>query len=104
MEEPEFLTSWQGTTGYMAPEIHDKKYKAYEVDIFAAGVALFIMIFRMPPFESSLSSNPDYNLIRKGKFEDFWKKIEKRVPASMPLKRMLTKIFALNASIRPSLS
>jgi hypothetical protein len=52
----------------MAPEIHDRFYRGYDVDIFAAGVVLFLMIFRTPPFENTIHSNPDYNLIRKGKF------------------------------------
>lgn len=52
----------------MAPEVHNYKYKAYEVDLFAAGVALFLMVFRMPPFESTAGTNVDYNLLRKGRY------------------------------------
>lgn len=39
-----------GTPGYMAPEIRDRKYVGTKVDIFAAGVILFIMYAGHPPF------------------------------------------------------
>lgn len=42
-----------GTQGYMAPEIATKKYDGRKVDIFAAGVILFIMYAGVPPFENS---------------------------------------------------
>ena len=39
-----------GTEGYMAPEIPTKNYEGERVDIFAAGVILFIMYAGNPPF------------------------------------------------------
>ena len=40
-----------GTPGYMAPEIVlQQKYVAAEVDLFAAGIVLFIMFTGHPPF------------------------------------------------------
>ena len=44
------LNSWKGTEKYMAPEIHSKNYKGEKVDLFAAGVVLFLMFVRIPPF------------------------------------------------------
>lgn len=39
------LTTTLGTLAYMAPEQHQKKpYEGKSVDIFAAGVILFIMV------------------------------------------------------------
>lgn len=46
-----FLTSVLGTESYMAPEIHlHKPYTGAGVDLFAAGIILFIMISQRPPF------------------------------------------------------
>ena len=46
-----FCRSNIGTPGYMAPEIHDKKsYQGPVIDLFAAGVILFIMLTQHPPF------------------------------------------------------
>ena len=40
-----------GTHGFMAPEIYYKKaYKAQEVDLFACGVILFMMMTQRNPF------------------------------------------------------
>lgn len=45
-----FLKSWRGTEGSIAPEIHKLLYKGEQVDMFAAGVVLFLMFVRIPPF------------------------------------------------------
>jgi serine/threonine protein kinase len=39
------LNTYKGTAGYMAPEIHlGQPYSGQKVDLFAAGVLLFIMM------------------------------------------------------------
>jgi len=48
----------------MAPEINMKKpYNANEVDLFAAGIVLFIMVVGTPPFTKADLRDPYYNLI-----------------------------------------
>jgi len=39
-----------GTAGYMAPEVLEHHYEGKSVDIFAAGVILFVMYAGSPPF------------------------------------------------------
>jgi len=39
-----------GTEGYMAPEIRTKNYDGKKIDMFAAGIILFILYSGSPPF------------------------------------------------------
>jgi len=57
-----------GTEGYMAPEIASKFYEGKGVDIFAAGVILFIMFSATPPFESTSPTDPYYKLIKEKRY------------------------------------
>lgn len=46
-----------GTESYMAPEIHAKmRYNGNSIDVFAAGIILFIMQSLTPPF---IKATPD---------------------------------------------
>ena len=63
------------------------------------------MLFRAPPFEDTQNNRPDYNLILQHKYDDFWKRFERRknqVPDS--LKRLLLRLFAADPKDRPRLS
>lgn len=51
------LLSRLGTEGYMAPEIGYKKYSGEKVDIFSAGVLLFLFYVGRPPFENTKKDN-----------------------------------------------
>jgi serine/threonine protein kinase len=43
-----------GTSSYMAPEIHlGQPYQGFQVDLFAAGVILFVMRAGHPPFSEA---------------------------------------------------
>jgi serine/threonine protein kinase len=53
-----------GTEGYMAPEIQTKQYIGSRVDIFSAGVILFIMYTGTPPFEKTTATDSYYRLIK----------------------------------------
>ena len=62
-----------GTPGYMAPEIVNKNYIGTQVDIFSAGVILFIMYAGNPPFERSDQTDPYYQLLINKNYSIFWK-------------------------------
>lgn len=69
------LTTICGTEGYAAPEVFRKvPYDGTSVDIFAAGVILFILYAGYPPFCSTISSNRHYRLISHNNHHVFWKK------------------------------
>lgn len=70
-----------GTEGYMAPEIQSKNYVGTQVDIFSAGVILFIMYTGTPPFEKTTSNDSYYRLIKEKNYITFWSAHSKRKPA-----------------------
>jgi serine/threonine protein kinase len=89
-----YLRSWRGTESYMAPEIHKQLYKGEKVDLFAAGVVLFLMYIRIPPFENTEVSNQKYNLIRDGKLTQFWALFERKSqPFSNSFKQLIEGLF-----------
>jgi len=57
-----------GTRSYMAPEIHNKQgYDGALVDVFAAGIILFITYAGHPPFRQALPNDEHYSMIATGK-------------------------------------
>eukprot|EP00827_Trimyema_finlayi_P003246 TRINITY_DN298_c0_g1_i8.p1 TRINITY_DN298_c0_g1~~TRINITY_DN298_c0_g1_i8.p1 ORF type:complete len:330 (-),score=99.97 TRINITY_DN298_c0_g1_i8:13-1002(-) len=63
-----------GTPAYMAPELHyGQPYKAERVDVFAAGIILFILIAGTPPFNEAKKNDPYYKYFANGQPETFWK-------------------------------
>lgn len=95
-----------GTFSYMAPEIHlGKPYTGQSVDIFAAAIILFIMLTQRPPFQSSQTSDPHYQLLAGGRHDLFWQAHEQSLPAgifSSEFKDLFQKMVALNPKHRPS--
>lgn len=62
-----------GTDNYMAPEIHSKApYIGSSVDLFAAGIILFIFFTGHPPFNHAKATDSYYNLICMNNHERFW--------------------------------
>jgi len=61
-----------GTDGYMAPEMYLLKYNGVKVDLFAAGVVLFILLAGHPPFIKTTATDPYYRLFRLKKYETYW--------------------------------
>jgi len=55
----------------MAPEIQSRNYIGTQVDIFAAGVILFIMYSGSPPFERAIPTDTYYKLIKEKKICQF---------------------------------
>ena len=95
-----------GTQNYMAPEIHEElPYEGAQVDLFAAGVILFIMKSGHPPFGMANKSDPYYKLFLK-KPKKFWKFHEKTLGKgfySNDYKVLLTKMFSYNPKKRPTI-
>ena len=72
--ESGFLDTYCGTKSYMAPEILQKiKYKGAEVDVFACGVILYIMVMGKLPFKEAKPKDPNYKVLALQKYEIFWK-------------------------------
>lgn len=70
-----------GTEGYMAPEIRNRKYDGKSVDLFAAGIILFVMYSGSPPFERTESNDPYYKVFSAKDYLKFWNAHSKRKPA-----------------------
>lgn len=64
----------------MAPEIHERKpYKGVNVDIFSAGIILFIIYVGIPPFDKATKKDPFYKALNI-KPEKFWDAHSKGLP------------------------
>jgi serine/threonine protein kinase len=63
-----------GTRNYMAPELLEKRpYRGTSVDIFAAGVILFIMSTGTMPFDKGATIQDSlYKYIVNKDYESFW--------------------------------
>lgn len=95
------LQTYCGTQFYMAPEILDRKpYSGSAVDLFAAGVILFLMTTICYPFERALSNVQFYR-----NSEEFWKTLGKELkfPISEELKDLLNGILAYDPAKRLNL-
>ena len=63
-----------GTPSYMAPEVLlDQPYEGQKIDVFAAGVILFCMVNKHPPFIIAQPTDRVYRCIAAGRFDLFWK-------------------------------
>ena len=58
------LNTYVGTEAYMAPEILEgKSYDGRQVDVFACGIILFIMIAQVPPFFQANKDDPFFKYV-----------------------------------------
>lgn len=75
------LSTRLGTEGYMAPELYmNIKYSGESVDIFAAGVILFIMRSMNPPFSRASMSDRLFEMFIKNN-KKFWEMFSRNKPA-----------------------
>lgn len=105
--EEQLMKSWVGTHGYQAPEIVQKKRYTLAVDIFSAGVVLFLLLTGDFPFDRAWLQDSFFALIFDRKFEEFW---EKQEEANVNIKKispdcrdLLNKIFEYNPDERITL-
>jgi len=67
------LKSYRGTKTYMAPEIKEGKvYDGRQVDMFSAGVILYIIVQGIFPFAEARKDDYYYKLLMEGKLEKYW--------------------------------
>ncbi|XP_004342927.2 polo kinase 1 [Capsaspora owczarzaki ATCC 30864] len=88
-----------GTPNYIAPEILEGEHThSYEVDVWAIGVILYILLFGRPPFESE-SAKTTYERIQN---------IQYSMPADVPVshdgRSLIALILTRNPFDRPSLN
>lgn len=99
-----------GTEGYMSPEIIAKQpYSGSAVDIFAAGVILFVMITGHPPFsKADPKACPYYKCLCVNKHSTFWTAHSKNKPRtdffSENLKNLFNGLFSHDPAQRPTLA
>ncbi|CAD8117371.1 unnamed protein product [Paramecium sonneborni] len=101
------LASFKGTISYMAPEILARqKYVGQSVDIFAAGIILFLMMTAQLPFKQANAKDQIYNLICTNRFDQFWAYKEKSgIPRfSNEFKTFINSLLAFDPLQRPTLS
>lgn len=94
-----------GTEKYMAPELlYKKKYDATKVDVFAAGVILFVMHSGYPPFNTATQHCQFYHKFVKdnAKFWEFHGKQGLKRNYSKEFKDLVNSMIALDFTQRPS--
>lgn len=104
------LNTRLGTESYMAPELHlNQQYNGVAVDLFAAGIILFIMISQNPPFgKANPSQDPFYRLLCMNKHDIFWTQHSKHKPGkdsfySMEFKDLINAMLAFDPTKRPTI-
>ena len=100
----------RGTDSYMAPEIHmGQKYSGQWVDLFAAGIILFIMVTQHPPFAKATPKDPHYKTISANRLDLFWKLHSRNKPNGLDFfsesfRDLITSLFSFDPAHRPSLA
>jgi len=76
------------------------------VDIFAAGVILFIMYAGNPPFEKAGLNDPYYKILKDKKYDIFWKAHSRKRPLgffSEPFRDLFVRMVAFDPAERLSI-
>lgn len=103
------LETYLGTLNYMAPEIHlQQPYDGRCVDVFAAGVILFMMVSAHQPFDTAEPQDPYYRCVAATRCDIFWRVHSKNKESgeefySESLKNLIQAMLQLDASHRPTI-
>ena len=98
------LSSYRGTFTYMAPEIKEgRSYNGLQVDLFSAGVVLFILVRGIFPFKEARKDEFFYSLLVQGAFAEYWEKVQGTY-LSDACRDLLQRLFAYDPTARPSLA
>ena len=65
-----------GSEEYNAPELFERTQGTYDgvkADIFSAGVTLFLMLTKCPPFRSASSKDPYFRRLSSSDKKSYWK-------------------------------
>tara|TARA_B110000305_G_scaffold86865_1_gene97822 strand:+ start:368 stop:889 length:522 start_codon:yes stop_codon:yes gene_type:complete len=94
-----------GTKSYMAPEILSKQnYSGSSVDVWSAGVVLFIMLTGNPPFQIADNTDWWFSTIITGRLDRFWRahlRVTKTI--SEPAQRFIEKMLQPNPDARSTI-
>lgn len=99
------MSAYGGTKSYMAPEILERKqYDGRQIDIFAVGVILFIIVVGSFPFQSASKTDDYYKLLVTGgpSKRRYWKAV-RGSDLSDDFKDLLIRMLNNDPAKRPSL-
>ena len=101
------METYCGTETYMAPEIHrNESYVGSQVDIFSAGVMLYIFCAAAPPFQRAHPSDYRWkNFFLGGKIKEFWMDRYQRAGLKFPdtFRHLVAWMLHPLASKRPTM-
>lgn len=94
-----------GTASYASPELLQKKpYLGVQSDIFSLGVSLFVLVTGKMPFKHALVDDPYYKEVVKGNYDNYWTKLESKVPpVSKEFKQLFVKLISYDPTTRLTL-
>ena len=95
------VTIDKGTKQYAAPEIQRReKFNGEKADIFSLGATLFVLVTGNYGFRDSKEDNYIYKLIRKKKYEEYWKLFGRELPEDF--QNLYLSMVAHNPKERPT--
>jgi len=103
------LTTTCGTLeyGYIAPEVlrHDgSAYEGTKADVWSAGVVLFLMMTKQPPFNSTEETDWWFNEVQNGRYDSFWFAHLRSCPGlSDTFQDLINRMFVVKPEERASL-
>jgi serine/threonine protein kinase len=105
ISENGILRNVVGSPGYIAPEIHLKGNYDFKIDVFSAGVVLFIMFAGFPPFQVATTRDWWFNRIIQGRLDLFWEAHERfgKLGFSDELKALIAGMLHQNPKDRMNL-
>ena len=77
-------------------------YNGKESDVFPAGVVLFALAKGTFPFNQADENDEFYKLIRAGKFDEYWSKLDKEKSLSIDFKKLVFSMLAEDGTDRPT--